>query len=106
MVKLMSDVFNIIRIRPSVPSWTDGAEWRNWSRHEEYLRSLPTWKPHQVDSVAAESLRILSKTAPVSRSEFQCRGLVVGYVQSGKTANFTALAARASDVGYRLFIVL
>jgi hypothetical protein len=30
----------------------------------------------------------------------------VGYVQSGKTANFTALAARASDVGYRLIIVL
>ncbi|WP_205743348.1 Z1 domain-containing protein [Geobacter sp. FeAm09] len=30
----------------------------------------------------------------------------MGYVQSGKTANFTALAARASDVGYRLIIVL
>ncbi|MCM2357273.1 MAG: Z1 domain-containing protein, partial [Geobacteraceae bacterium] len=43
---------------------------------------------------------------PVTRQEFQCRGLVVGYVQSGKTANFTAVAARASDVGYRLIIVL
>jgi hypothetical protein len=32
--------------------------------------------------------------------------LVVGYVQSGKTANYTALAARASDIGYRLIIVL
>jgi len=30
----------------------------------------------------------------------------VGYVQSGKTANFTAVAARASDVGYRLIVVL
>jgi hypothetical protein len=38
--------------------------------------------------------------------EYQCRGLVVGYVQSGKTANFTAVAARAADVGYRLIIVL
>jgi len=37
---------------------------------------------------------------------YQCRGLVVGYVQSGKTANFTAVAARAADVGYRLIIVL
>lgn len=56
--------------------------------------------------MATESLRILGKTIPVKRQEFQCRGLVVGYVQSGKTANYTALAARASDVGYRLIIVL
>ncbi len=70
------------------------------------MRSQPKWKPHQIDSVAEESLRIISKTTPIGRSEFQCRGLVVGYVQSGKTANFTAVAARAADVGYRLVIVL
>ncbi len=86
--------------------WTDGTAWTNWSRHEAYLRSQPKWKPHQIASVAEESLRIISKTTPVSRPEFQCRGLVVGYVQSGKTANFTAVAARAADVGYRLIIVL
>jgi hypothetical protein len=34
------------------------------------------------------------------------RGLVVGYVQSGKTANYTALIAKAADAGYRGFIVL
>jgi len=78
----------------------------NWSRHEAYLRTQPKWKPHQITSVAEESLRVISKTTPINRAEFQCRGLVVGYVQSGKTANFTAVAARAADVGYRLIIVL
>ena len=34
------------------------------------------------------------------------RGLVVGYVQSGKTTNFTAVMAKAADMGYRLIIVL
>jgi hypothetical protein len=34
------------------------------------------------------------------------KGLVVGYVQSGKTANYSALIAKAADVGYRLVIVL
>jgi hypothetical protein len=34
------------------------------------------------------------------------RGLVVGHVQSGKTANFTATIAKAADSGYRMFIVL
>jgi hypothetical protein len=33
-------------------------------------------------------------------------GLVIGYVQSGKTANYTALAAKAFDAGYSLVIVL
>jgi hypothetical protein len=93
-------------LKPRLKLWTDGTAWTNWSRHEAYLRSLPKWKRHQVDSVAEESLRILSKTTPIERPAFQCRGLVVGYVQSGKTANFTAVAARAADVGYRLIIVL
>lgn len=92
--------------RPRIPLWTDGTLWTNWSRHEAYLRAQPKWKPHQVDSVAEESLRIIARTTPLGRSAFQCRGLVVGYVQSGKTANFTAVAARAADVGYRLIIVL
>ncbi len=95
-----------LTLKPRLALWTDGTAWTNWSRHEAYLRSQPKWKPHQIASVAEESLRIISKTTPISRPEFQCRGLVVGYVQSGKTANFTAVAARAADVGYRLIIVL
>ncbi len=96
----------LFRPKPRLTLWTDGTRWNNWSRHEAYLRSQPKWKPHQVDSVAEESLRIIAKSTPIGRSEFQCRGLVVGYVQSGKTANYTAVAARAADVGYRLIIVL
>lgn len=33
-------------------------------------------------------------------------GLVVGYVQSGKTANYTAVTAKAFDAGFKLVIVL
>ncbi|WP_249351246.1 Z1 domain-containing protein [Corallococcus exiguus] len=101
-----SEARHCFTLKPKLKLWTDGTAWTNWSRHEAYLRSQPKWKAHQVDSVAEESLRILARTTPTGRPEFQCRGLVVGYVQSGKTANFTAVAARASDVGYRLIIVL
>jgi GTPase Era involved in 16S rRNA processing len=31
---------------------------------------------------------------------------VLGYVQSGKTANFTAVISKAADVGFRFIIVL
>lgn len=102
----MPEFISRLNIRPRIPSWTDGCEWSNWQAHERFLRAQPKWKSHQVDSVAEESLRIIGKTTPVSHTEYQCRGLVVGYVQSGKTANFTAVAARAADVGYRLIIVL
>ncbi|MER6789338.1 Z1 domain-containing protein [Streptomyces sp. NPDC000658] len=47
--------------------------------------------------------RLTDPEQPVAR---QAKGLVVGYVQSGKTANFTGVAAKAIDAGYRLVIVL
>lgn len=43
---------------------------------------------------------------PTRTEAYGARGLVVGYVQSGKTANFTGVAAKAIDAGYRLVIVL
>jgi hypothetical protein len=102
----MPEIISRFTIKPKIRNWTDGVQWSNWVRHESFLRGQPKWKAHQVDSIAEESLRIIAKTTPIDRTEYQCRGLVVGYVQSGKTANFTAVAARAADVGYRLIIVL
>lgn len=43
---------------------------------------------------------------PSRTSAYQSKGLVVGYVQSGKTANFTGLMAKAIDAGYKFIIVL
>jgi Z1 domain len=40
------------------------------------------------------------------RGAFDRRGLVVGLVQSGKTANYTGLICKAIDAGYQLVIVL
>lgn len=34
------------------------------------------------------------------------RGMVVGHVQSGKTANYTGLICKAADAGYRLIVVI
>src|SRR4029077_6327443 len=43
---------------------------------------------------------------PVQAPHWRRRGLVVGDVQSGKTATYTALCCKAGDAGYRLVIVL
>ncbi|MBF6081148.1 Z1 domain-containing protein [Nocardia cyriacigeorgica] len=59
-----------------------------------------------IDSLDASSTRIVSLLRHPRESSFSTRGLVVGYVQSGKTTNFTAVMAKAADRGYKLFIVL
>lgn len=100
----------IVGTVPSKPDWTSRLteeSWRHWKRLEALLRGDPNWHPEQLDSLAAESMRVLRQLPdPKSTYPFQGRGLVVGYVQSGKTANYTAVAARAVDAGYRMVIVL
>ncbi|WP_280435972.1 Z1 domain-containing protein [Nocardia carnea] len=59
-----------------------------------------------IDSLDDSSTRIVSLLRHPREDEFSTRGLVVGYVQSGKTTNFTAVMAKAADRGYKLFIVL
>lgn len=80
--------------------------WYYWWRLEKYLRYTKGWDQSVVDSIARWSLKILARMPDPQHDRFDCRGLVVGYVQSGKTANYTAVAARAADAGYRLIVVL
>lgn len=59
-----------------------------------------------IHSLDDSSTRIVSLLRHPREEKFSTRGLVVGYVQSGKTTNFTAVMAKAADRGYKLFIVL
>lgn len=43
---------------------------------------------------------------PHKQGAWKRRGLVVGHVQSGKTANYTGVICKASDYGYRFIVVL
>jgi hypothetical protein len=78
-----------------------------WPRYRQYLLDLKRWHPDTVAKLDAASTDIVSRLADPCRSErYQSKGLVVGYVQSGKTANFTGVIAKAFDAGYRLVIVM
>ncbi|WP_425842695.1 Z1 domain-containing protein [Agrococcus sp. TSP3-2-1] len=59
-----------------------------------------------VRRVGEAADRILASCGNPTLAEFNRLGLVLGYVQSGKTTSFMALAAKAADVGYKLVIVL
>lgn len=53
-----------------------------------------------------EASSILARCVPPTEQEGQETGLVIGYIQSGKTMSFTTVAALARDNGYRLIIVV
>ncbi|MCV9993429.1 Z1 domain-containing protein [Paeniglutamicibacter sp. ZC-3] len=66
-----------------------------------------SWKPDAIANLDVSTSEIIGRLAdPTGETSYQSRGLVVGYVQSGKTANFTGIVAKAIDAGYRLVIVL
>ncbi|GIO91426.1 Z1 domain-containing protein [Paenibacillus lactis] len=57
----------------------------------------------QIETATLEILGRLTKEMPDGKS---VKGMVVGHVQSGKTANMAALMAMAADWGWNMFIVL
>ena len=88
------------------PERIDSITWNYRDRYISYLRRIK-----RADKVITETLTsselILSKMGdPKSKESFFIKGLVVGSVQSGKTANFNAVINQAVDAGYGLIIVL
>lgn len=78
-----------------------------WPRYRRYLEDYKHWEKETVESINESTDKILKSIGnPKSVEDFDVRGLVLGYVQSGKTANFTGLINKAFDVGYKLVIVL
>ncbi len=64
------------------------------------------WDGESLQSLDEASTKVLSMLEHPGTGQFNTKGMVLGYVQSGKTTNFTAVIAKAADAGYRLFIVL
>lgn len=78
----------------------------HWPALKAYLTNTKGWGDEAVASIDESSSEVVSLLANPSGESFRHRGLVVGYVQSGKTANMTAVIAKAVDAGYNLIVVL
>lgn len=80
--------------------------WIYSEAYEKYLKQQK-WHPTVVQSLSDVSKKILGHLQdPHSEGSWDRRGLVIGHVQSGKTANYIGLVSRAADAGYRFIIVI
>jgi hypothetical protein len=87
------------------PDSPQGKSWY-WPAYRDVL-IRKGWPAEAISSLDIASNQVVERLADPTRPEaYQAKGLVVGYVQSGKTANFTGVIAKAIDAGYRLVIVL
>lgn len=77
-----------------------------WERYKEYLEEEKQWNPRVTANLGKISDEILDLCGDPKEPYFSVRGLVLGDVQSWKTANYTAICNKAADVGYRIIIVL
>lgn len=76
-----------------------------WDRYKIYMNQKDSSFP--IDTLDDITDKILDKCVnPKTKGRWDRRGMVVGNVQSGKTANYTGLINKATDAGYKLIIVI
>lgn len=77
-----------------------------WDRYLKFLERGRWPRPVLLglDRTTDEILDLFGD--PTLNEDWKRRGLVIGDVQSGKTATYTALSCKAADAGYRLIVLL
>jgi hypothetical protein len=77
-----------------------------WERYKDYLKNQRHFAPAVVQSMQENLFKITDLLGNPNGDNFRRKGLIVGDVQSGKTANYIGLMNLATDAKYKLMIVL
>lgn len=76
-------------------------------RYNKYLNDVSNRIGLSASNILEASVdKIFNRIHFDNNTEILRKGLVLGHVQSGKTANYIGLASKAIDVGYKVVIVL
>ena len=108
-VSIIQPLGSILIERDHTP-WLDAARARidpyYWNRYRRHLirEGLPTASITTLDDVTDRVLGLMQD--PERGGPWDRRGMVVGHVQSGKTANYAGLICKAADAGYKLIVVI
>ncbi len=109
------DAFRILEGRDSRKPWlkefiigNPKKNWSFWNRYTCYLINQKGFSPKIISNIDTLTDNTIDKLYnPTTKDTgIHKKGLVVGQVQSGKTANYTGLICKAADVGFNIIIVL
>ncbi len=79
----------------------------SYELYREHLAGLGKFSAASLEAIDRSTMDVLDHMGdPKQPGSFQTFGLMMGDVQSGKTATFTGICHRAADAGYRLILVL
>lgn len=95
------------RRRP--PQWYVGERRQPGEFMSRYLQKLEEqdWPVESIKELTESTARVLEVLDDPQRvGQWDWRGLVVGDVQSGKTAHYAGIVNRAADAGYRVIVIL
>jgi hypothetical protein len=114
MYSVKIDTFQILEGKERREPWlkdfraNQQSKWEFWTRYAEYLEKQKKFAPSVILQLDELTDKVLDKLFNPQRNEIQIskKGLVVGQVQSGKTANYTGLICKAADAGFNLIVVL
>lgn len=76
-----------------------------WQLYKNHLLESG-FKSDAVEEIEMATIAILKRLNRNTAESGPIKGLVIGHVQSGKTANMAALMAMAADWGWNFFVVL
>lgn len=79
-----------------------------WNRYKKFLKDKKHWSPDVVNRLHTTTNDVMDDLGNPNDKDrpFQRRGLLLGDVQSGKTATYTAICNKAADANYKVIIVL
>ena len=94
-------------------TWYDHAEIEDdyfWSNYSRYLAEESSLDANSINILGSQTLPAIMNCLCNPKEEHEgrrmVRGLVIGDVQSGKTATYSGLICKAVDAGYKVVILL
>ena len=77
-----------------------------WQTFKEHLVNKGIYTFEEINGLEKSANKILNNLSPDTKESGAIKGLVMGYVQSGKTNSIESLMTMAADYGYNVFIIL
>lgn len=100
-------------LAPEFVPWFDEAvvkgevSLQRWYSYKQYLTHDAGFSPSVLDALDQSSNEVVDLLGnPYQKGKWKRRGLVIGDVQSGKTATYIGIINKAADAGYRLVVLL